>query len=76
MLTGLFEGDHAELRSAAAAADAVVDDAGQFDRELHEFDPEQGYHFGIVLDSVSRTARYGANVAEAGLQAAMRHGQK
>ncbi|MDR5672208.1 Phosphate uptake regulator [Halalkaliarchaeum sp. AArc-CO] len=75
-LSGLFEGDHAELRSAAAAADAIADDAEQLDRELYELDPEQGYHLGIVLDSVIRTARYGANVAEAGLQAAMRHRQK
>ena len=75
-LSGLFEGDHAELRSAAAAADAIVDDAEQLDRELYELDPEQGYHLGLVLDSVIRTARYGANVAEAGLQAAMRHRQK
>ncbi|SNR25907.1 phosphate signaling complex PhoU family protein [Halorubrum vacuolatum] len=58
---------------------AVLDDgrrvtaaAAELDRELHECDLADGYTLATVLDSVERTAEYGINVAEAGLQAALR----
>lgn len=75
-LSGFFEGDRDELRAAVSQADALVADAEQLDRELYELDPDRGYHLGIVLDSLIRTAKYGTNVADAGLQASMRHSQK
>ncbi len=72
-VTGLLEGkDTDELGSIVVDADALADEAEHLDRELYESGAEDGYLFGTVLDSIVRTSEYGVNVAEAGLQVAMR----
>ncbi|MEF8780678.1 MAG: phosphate uptake regulator PhoU [Haloferacaceae archaeon] len=71
-LSGFFEGDRTQLQSVVADAEAVLHDLEELDRELYELGPVDGYPFGIVLDSLVRTAEYGVNIAEAGLRAEMR----
>jgi len=71
-VSGLLEGEPEELDAAIAAADRVVRSADNLDQRIHEADVADGYHLGTVVDSLRRTAEYGANLAEAGLQAAMR----
>jgi phosphate uptake regulator len=56
--------------SDATALDA---DAAELDRELYDREDADGaYVVGLLLDSVRRTARYGRNVAEVGIQGALR----
>jgi len=42
----------------------------EVDTEIHEFDPQLAQVLGLVVDSLSRTADYGANIAENALQKA------
>ena len=60
------------LQDADARRDAVLDDASGIDRRLYDGDVEEAHLLATVLDSVRRTAEYGANVAEMGLQSALR----
>jgi phosphate uptake regulator len=60
---------------AATAVDAlerrdrVMDDLESLDRDLYDHeDPGEAYVLGLLLDSLRRTAEYGANVAELALQ--------
>ncbi|MHB9288226.1 PhoU domain-containing protein [Halobacteriales archaeon Cl-PHB] len=50
--------------------DAVDDLAREVDKEIHQFEPQTAQVLGLVIDSLSRTADYGANIAEAALQKA------
>ena len=60
-----------ELASEARSHIAVVDDmVRQADKEIHEFDPHLAQVLGLVIDSLSRTADYGTNIAESALQKA------
>lgn len=71
--SGLLDGaEPSTLGTVVADAEAVTDDAAALDRELYERGLSEGYLLGSVLESVARTAEYGVNVAEAGLQAALR----
>jgi len=60
------------LRAVAERRDAVVEDVHAVDRKLYGGDVEDAHLLATVLDSVERTAEYGANVAEMGLQSALR----
>lgn len=60
------------LRAAVSRRDALVDDVRDVDRRLYDSDVDEAHLLATVLDSVERTAEYGANVAEMGLQSALR----
>ena len=49
---------------------AVDDLAREVDREVRESDPQSAQVLGLVVDSLSRTADYGNNIAESALQKA------
>ncbi len=49
---------------------AVDDTARQVDEQIREFDPQSAQVLGLVVDSLSRTADYGGNIAESALQKA------
>lgn len=68
-----FDGrDTDRLGAIVTDADGVVAEVESLDRELYERSLPDGYLLGTVLDSIARTAEYGVNVAEAGLQASLR----
>lgn len=59
----------------AVLSDATTldDDAAELDRELYDREDADGaYVVGLLLDSVRRTARYGRNIAEVGIQGVLR----
>ena len=73
-LSGILDGlDSTALEAALRAGDEIAADAATLDRELYDID--DGYLLGSILESIVRTAEYGRNVAEAGLQATMRDQQ-
>ncbi len=58
---------------ANEARGQIADVDGQaraVDEEIREFDPQLAQSLGLVVDSLSRTADYGANIAESALQKA------
>jgi phosphate uptake regulator len=70
---GLLDGDTPEeLGATIVDAETIVEEVETLDRELYESDYDEAYLLGTVLDSITRTAEYGVNIAEAGLQATMR----
>ncbi len=72
-LSGLLEEDDPNTLSAVVAdAERVVEEAEALDRDLYELGLTDGYLLGTVVDSIIRTAEYGVNIAESGLQVAMR----
>ena len=48
--------------------DTVDEMARKVDEEIHEYDPQVAQILGLVIDSLSRTADYGTNIAESALQ--------
>jgi len=75
-VSGLLESDDTdELGSIIVDADELADEAEELDRELYEKEIDDGYLLGTVLDSIVRTSEYGVNVAEAGMQVAMREAE-
>ncbi|HMB51620.1 phosphate uptake regulator PhoU [Natronoarchaeum rubrum] len=60
------------LQAVAERRDAVVEDVRAIDRRLYDGEIADAHLLATVLDSVERTAEYGANVAEMGLQSALR----
>lgn len=58
---------------ALAKRDTLADDLQTFERKLHEQDVPESHLIALVLDSLTRTAEYGGNVAEAALQSAARN---
>jgi len=56
-----------DARSHVSTVDEMVREA---DREIHEFDTQLAQVLGLVIDSLSRTADYGTNIAESALQKA------
>jgi len=50
--------------------DAVESLARRVDTDIYEFDPQLAQVLGLVVDSLSRTGDYGANIAESALQKA------
>jgi phosphate uptake regulator len=61
----------AELANEARGCIERVDDlARDVDEQVREADPQSAQVLGLVVDSLSRTADYGANIAESALQKA------
>lgn len=55
--------------SALSERDSLADQLDELDRDLyHHDDPAEAYVAGLVLDSIRRTAEYGANVAGVAVQ--------
>ena len=52
--------------------DRLVADIEERERALYDGDTVSAYECGILLDSVKRTAEYGANIAELAIQRSMR----
>jgi phosphate uptake regulator len=60
-----------DLANEARANILPIDDrAREVDDLLRDLDPQQAKNLGIVVDSLSRTADYGGNIAETALQKA------
>ncbi len=60
-----------ELASEARGhVDVIESHVREVDKEIHEFDPQLAQVLGLVVDSLSRTADYGTNIAESALQKA------
>jgi phosphate uptake regulator len=60
-----------ELANEARAQISEVDaTAREVDKEIRQFDAELAQMLGLVVDSLSRTADYGGNIAESALQKA------
>ena len=60
-----------ELASQARTYVDVIDEhVREVDKEIHEFNPQVAQVLGLVVDSLSRTADYGTNIAESALQKA------
>ena len=60
-----------ELANAAREAILGIDDAArEIDALLRDLDPQQARNLGLVVDSLSRSADYGGNIAETALQKA------
>jgi phosphate uptake regulator len=67
-----IEGAH----TALAKRDDLREEIGDLDRELYTHDdPGEAYVLGLLLDSIRRTAEYGANVARIAVQQAVRDGE-
>ncbi|MDY7081896.1 MAG: phosphate uptake regulator PhoU [Halobacteria archaeon] len=52
------------------SVDGIDDSAKQIDQKLYDLDPQTANLLGLVVDSIGRTADYGANIAETALQSA------
>ncbi len=60
-----------ELASEAREYIEVIEThVREVDKEIHEFNPQVAQVLGLVVDSLSRTADYGTNIAESALQKA------
>ena len=58
-----------ELASQARQHIETVDEMVRtVDQEIHEYEPQVAQILGLVIDSLSRTADYGTNIAESALQ--------
>lgn len=68
----LAGGDVDDAYGTLAARDDLSAEIDAFDRRLYHDDVPDAYLFGLVLDSVKRTAEYGGNIAEAAIQGALR----
>jgi phosphate uptake regulator len=56
-----------EARRGIESVDETVRDV---DQQIREFEPQKAQVLGLVVDSLSRTADYGGNIAESALQKA------
>ena len=76
-MDALLEDDSDEAVSLANRARKhireVDDTAREVDKAVREFDPQSAQVLGLVVDSLSRTADYGGNIAESALQKAAPH---
>jgi Phosphate uptake regulator len=66
------DGDEAVERATEARLniEVVEELTRRVDAEIHEFDSQLAQVLGLVIDSLSRTGAYGANIAETALQKA------
>jgi phosphate uptake regulator len=73
-MDALFEDDPEEATRLANEARAGVRDIDEQTRAvddlLHDLDAHHAQHLGLVVDSLSRSADYGGNIAETALQKA------
>jgi phosphate uptake regulator len=68
----LAGGDVDVAYGALAARDELTAELETFDRRLYREDIPDAYLFGLVLDSINRTAEYGGNIAEGAIQQVLR----
>ena len=73
-MNALFADDNAEATRLANVArervQAIDERARRIDELLRELDPARAQLLGLIVDSVSRSADYGGNIAETALQKA------
>jgi phosphate uptake regulator len=73
-MEALFTDDSVEATNLANEAREMVEDidteARAIDELLRDLDPARAQLLGLIVDSVSRAADYGGNIAETGLQKA------
>lgn len=55
--------------------DQLLADLEDLERDLHERDIPESHLIALTIDSITRTAEYGANIAETALQSAARNKQ-
>jgi len=69
----LLDADMEMAHEALTRRDTLCQDIDDIDRELYDHGkPDAAYTTGLLLDSIKRIANYGANVAEVGVQQALR----
>ena len=71
----LANGETETAHDALDRRDALLDDIGDIERTLHEEEIPESHLIALVLDSLTRTAEYGGNIAETSLNAAARDKQ-
>jgi phosphate uptake regulator len=73
-MDALFMDDSAEAtrlaNEAREAVQSIDEDARRIDDYLRELDPARAQMLGLIVDSLSRSADYGGNIAETALQKA------
>jgi len=73
-MDALFEEDSSEAtrlaNEAREAVQAIDERARSIDKHLRDLDPARAQVLGLIVDSVSRSADYGGNIAETALQKA------
>lgn len=73
-MDALFAEDPQEATELANAGRTDVTDidgqARSVDEDLRDLEPRQARHLGLIVDSLSRSADYGGNIAETALQKA------
>jgi len=73
-MTALFSEDSEEAtklgNDARAAIPEIDEHARNIDDLLRDLEPRQAQHLGLIVDSLSRSADYGGNIAETALQKA------
>jgi phosphate uptake regulator len=71
-IDALLEDDPEQATEMGNEARERIDDIDRLAREvdgiIHELDPQQAQLLGLVVDSLSRSADYGGNIAETALQ--------
>lgn len=69
----LTDADIEMAHDVLARRDSLFDEVEAVDRELYDHgEPQAAYTTGLLLDSIKRISTYGANVAEIGIQQALR----
>jgi phosphate uptake regulator len=69
----LADADVNVAHTALATHDELVADIDAVDRDLYDHgEPDAAYTTGLLLDSIRRTAGYGANIASIGIQQSLR----
>jgi phosphate uptake regulator len=73
-MDALFEEDSSEAtrlaNEARESVQAIDERARSIDEHLRDLDPARAQVLGLIVDSVSRSADYGGNIAETALQKA------
>ncbi|MFB6143320.1 MAG: histidine kinase, partial [Halorientalis sp.] len=76
-MDALLEDDAEEATDLANAArqriEGIDDQTRAVDDHIRDLDSETAQALGLVVDSLSRTADYGGNIAESALQKAAPH---
>lgn len=69
----LAAGDTEMAHDALDRRDALLEEITTIERRLHEAAVPESHLIALVLDSITRTAEYGGNIAETSLNAAARN---
>ena len=70
--TILDEGEIERAHTAMDRRDELIEEINAIGRELHEREVTESHLIALTLDSLTRTAEYGGNIAETSLNAAAR----